>query len=471
MKNIESDIIDYLQNKANEVTIRELTEQFHMNRNTIAKYLQALIRRGDIEVTQFGMMKFYRMSSRIPAKGMFHLVMDPACIIDTERNIVSYNKYFTELFPLKACNRKLSSPYTMPEEFYQDDLVDAIIQGIHGEMSEKAREIKISGRLYALHVKIMPLILEDNTFGCGVIFRDESRVQKLSSFLEESEERYRAIVDDQLDLVCRRAPDLTLTYVNKAYCEAARRTADDLLEKKLFPFVLTNLSNETESIYRQITIDNPIIEFTTKDISSNGQTRWLQWNLRGFFSSYGEISEYHAIGRDITPLKRCEEQIRIYQQSIEYLVQERTRELQESNKRLLEELMIWEKKEGSLLERELWFKSIFNNITEPCLLFEQSEHGEPSRIIEANKSACHVLQYYHDELLSMVSTDITTEEHWHEYLECYAKQFAEDQVIRYPGVGKRKDGKNLHLEISAQRFRVGKKPLVLMICRCPEEPV
>ena len=78
MKNIESDIIDYLQNKANEVTIRELTEQFHSNRNTIAKYLQALIRRGDIEVTQFGMMKIYRMSSRIPAKGMFHLVMDPA---------------------------------------------------------------------------------------------------------------------------------------------------------------------------------------------------------------------------------------------------------------------------------------------------------------------------------------------------------------------------------------------------------
>ncbi len=471
MKNIESDIINYLQNKGNEVTIRELTEQFHMNRNTIAKYLQALIRRGDIEVMQFGMMKFYRMSSRIPAKGMFHLVMDPACIIDAERNIVSYNTYFTELFSIKSYNRNLSFPYSLPEEFYQDDLVDAIIQGIHGEMSEKAREMKISGRLFALHVKILPLILEDNTFGCGVIFRDESRVQKLSSFLEESEERYRAIVDDQLDLVCRRAPDLTLTYVNKAYCEAARRTADDLLEKKLFPFVLTNLSNETESIYRQITIDNPIIEFTTKDISSNGQTRWLQWNLRGFFSSYGEISEYHAIGRDITPLKRCEEQIRIYQQSIEYLVQERTRELQESNKRLLEELMIWEKKEGSLLERELWFKSIFNNITEPCLLFEQSEHGEPSRIIEANKSACHVLQYYHDELLSMVSTDITTEEHWHEYLECYAKQFAEDQVIRYPGVGKRKDGKNLHLEISAQRFRVGKKPLVLMICRCPEEPV
>jgi len=92
MKNIESDIINYLQNKDDEVTIRELTEQFHSNRNTIAKYLQALIRRGDIEVTQFGMMKIYRMSSRIPAKGMFHLVMDPACIIDTERNIVSYNK-------------------------------------------------------------------------------------------------------------------------------------------------------------------------------------------------------------------------------------------------------------------------------------------------------------------------------------------------------------------------------------------
>jgi len=469
MKNFESSILAYFKEKAREVTIRELVDQFDLNRNTIAKYLEALVRRGDIEVRNVGMSKLYQISSRISARGILRLIMDPACIIDSERTMISYNNAFSEFFSLQQNSKKSQTLQKIPEEFNQEDLCDAIIEGIQGKKTEEIQKMKVSGRTYVLHIKILPLILEDNTFGCVVICRDESHVQKLSIFLEESEGRYRAIVDDQLDLVCRRAPDLTLSYVNKAYCDAARRSIDDLLDNRLFPFVLTNLSNETKSVYRQITEDNPNIEFETKDVSSNGQVRWLQWKLRGFFSSQGEILEYHAIGRDITSLKRCEEQIRIFQQSLEYLVQERTHELQESNQKLVEQLMIQEKKEISLKERELLLKSIFNNITDPCLLFEQNDNGEPSRIIEANNSACHVLQYSHEELLSMVSTDITTENYWNEYLNSYANLLAENKHIRYSGVGKRKDGKIFHIEISAQRFKIRKKSVVLMIGKCPKE--
>ena len=33
-----------------------------------------------------------------------------------------------------------------------------------------------------------------------------------------SEERYRTIVEEQTELICRYRPDTTLTFVNEAYC-------------------------------------------------------------------------------------------------------------------------------------------------------------------------------------------------------------------------------------------------------------
>jgi PAS domain-containing protein len=35
--------------------------------------------------------------------------------------------------------------------------------------------------------------------------------------LKESEERYRTVVEEQTELVCRFLPDTTLTFVNEAY--------------------------------------------------------------------------------------------------------------------------------------------------------------------------------------------------------------------------------------------------------------
>ena len=46
--------------------------------------------------------------------------------------------------------------------------------------------------------------------------------------LRASEERFRAIVDQQTDLICRFRPDTTLTFVNDAYARHFGIAADEL---------------------------------------------------------------------------------------------------------------------------------------------------------------------------------------------------------------------------------------------------
>ncbi len=50
--------------------------------------------------------------------------------------------------------------------------------------------------------------------------------------LLKSEERYRAIVEDQTELICRFLPDGTLTFANSAYCRYFSKNIEDLIGHK-----------------------------------------------------------------------------------------------------------------------------------------------------------------------------------------------------------------------------------------------
>ena len=47
--------------------------------------------------------------------------------------------------------------------------------------------------------------------------------RKAERAMSESEKRFRAVVEDQTDLICRFKPDGMLTFVNGAYCQLPRQ--------------------------------------------------------------------------------------------------------------------------------------------------------------------------------------------------------------------------------------------------------
>jgi len=58
--------------------------------------------------------------------------------------------------------------------------------------------------------------------------RNEEALLASDALLRESEARYRAIVDDQTELVCRYSPDGALTFANRAFSEFFGCRADGL---------------------------------------------------------------------------------------------------------------------------------------------------------------------------------------------------------------------------------------------------
>ncbi|HSD75345.1 MAG TPA: ATP-binding protein, partial [Steroidobacteraceae bacterium] len=128
-----------------------------------------------------------------------------------------------------------------------------------------------------------------------------------SAALKESEARYRSIVEDQTELICRFLPDGTYTFVNGAYCRYFQRTPEELLGRTFWSFIPPEWHASAREHLDRITPAQPVATIEHEVLAPGGEVRWQQWRDRGFFDAHGRLVDYQAVGRDITDRKRAED--------------------------------------------------------------------------------------------------------------------------------------------------------------------
>jgi PAS domain S-box-containing protein len=127
--------------------------------------------------------------------------------------------------------------------------------------------------------------------------------------LAQNEARYRAVVEDQTELICRFRPDGTYTFVNGAYCRYFQRSAEELIGHTFWDFIPPEGRHGARELLDSITPDHPVASREHEVLAPGGELRWQQWLDRGFFDDRGRVVEYQAVGRDITERKRAEEEV------------------------------------------------------------------------------------------------------------------------------------------------------------------
>jgi PAS domain S-box-containing protein len=133
----------------------------------------------------------------------------------------------------------------------------------------------------------------------------KARVEKSLREKEESERRYRAIVEDQTELVCRFSPEGSLTFVNSSFSFYFSRSKEELLGGP-FPVAGGSLFPEIRQKLGGLSPFSPLTTFEHRMESPGGDERWQHWTCRAIFDQKNRLAEYQAVGRDITERKEAE---------------------------------------------------------------------------------------------------------------------------------------------------------------------
>lgn len=193
---------------------------------------------------------------------------------------------------------------------------------LHGLARERRRAVLQSGK--ASPPLVSPLIrLDGQSFFAETIsapfnyrgqpailnlIRDITERKRAEEALRKSEELFRAVVEDQSEMIVRWKSDGTRTFVNGAYSRIFGGTPEQLLGTSFFPLISETDREAALERFRAISPTQPVSTAVHRSVSPTGGILWQEWTDRGIFDEQGKLVELQSVGRDITERKQAEEE-------------------------------------------------------------------------------------------------------------------------------------------------------------------
>ncbi|MEA3225825.1 MAG: PAS domain S-box protein, partial [Planctomycetota bacterium] len=130
--------------------------------------------------------------------------------------------------------------------------------------------------------------------------------KKAEEALEQSEKRYRGVVEDTPGLICRFLPGGEITYVNEAYCKYFAKTIEELVGSNFLSLIPEADRQGVMANISVLTVDSPMQSHEHPVIAPGGEIRRQRWTNRALFDDRGKVVDYQSVGEDITERKHAE---------------------------------------------------------------------------------------------------------------------------------------------------------------------
>ncbi len=170
-------------------------------------------------------------------------------------------------------------------------LLDRTILARISDLTNKLEKEKQSGRL--------PVRLEfrgDDEL--GTLARS---IEDLASRLEHSQDQYRAIVEDQTELICRFDEGFALTFANDVFCRYLLKGRENITDIALLDVLPDDAGGEVRRAFSSLTKERPITTQTLEFSFSDGWSpMWLRCTLRRSFDEHGRARGGQWVASDVT---------------------------------------------------------------------------------------------------------------------------------------------------------------------------
>ncbi|MDF1550774.1 MAG: PAS domain S-box protein, partial [Bacteroidales bacterium] len=191
------------------------------------------------------------------------------------------------------------------------------------------------------------------------IIRNISERQKMISDLlkakekaEESENKYRNLVETAQELIWKCDNKGKFTYLNQAWEQTHGYKIEEMLGKGFDEFQLEEVFQRDSTEFSKTLIKGAIKNYETTHISKEGRELTLLFNAIPVFDIEGNIIGSQGTATDISDRKNYEKELEDHRNNLEKLVQERTDELKAASEELRSNLIELIEIRESLLKSE-----------------------------------------------------------------------------------------------------------------------
>lgn len=307
-----SRIIRTLHDHPRGLGITEISRKTRIHRSVVSKHLEILLVSGQVVMMRAGMAKIYSLARRMPVRTLLNQSSEMIVILDEDLKILQVNdtllRFFNErngFFEGKSIDE------TQIRRIVTRGEIAAILADERSGGCSTERTSAINTETYHFTTKVFPVSLENGRPGVTIFIDDITTRKNYEARLVRSEALYRAIVEDQNDIICRRLPDGTITFVNGEFARFFGKIPGEVLGSKFYPTIPesdpgTILGNylQDELPYRSEIFEHPVLLDT-------GEIKWIQWKNRTIRDTSGGVTEIQSVGRDITDLRERERELLI----------------------------------------------------------------------------------------------------------------------------------------------------------------
>jgi len=295
--------------------------------------------------------------------------------------------------------------------------------------------LRKDGSTFPVMIYSSPIIHKNRPAGLRGIVIDITERKKAEQALRESEEKYRNLFDSARDVIFTGDLKGNITQVNKAAEEYGFKKGEivgknhlEFVPKKHWPRILKAVEK---------TVRGEPDEGEVEVITPKGK---IVMEFRGNPIGRGKkVAGFQVILRDITERKKMEEELKHYSERLEELVQKRTEELLESEKRY--SVLVEEASDGVVIIQD-------------------------EKVVLINKKAAEIVGYTRDELIGHSFCEFLSEKTRSELKKLYMERIRGEKVptIREIEI-LTKTGRSITIETSARLINYHGRPASLAIMR------
>jgi len=202
-KEIALQIKDLLKENPQGLSITDIVKVVDINRNTAGRYLENLLVSGQVEMRRLGMAKIYMLSQRVPLSAVLSISSELVMQLDSSLRIIFANEPFLKLVEIDSKNLLGKNIEYTPVALVFDDLFPEFLENIREGFTGKefAGDIVLTTKDLIFFCRIAPTVFDDGRKGVTVLLEDITGEKRAELTLQESEDRYRKLVEISPDAV------------------------------------------------------------------------------------------------------------------------------------------------------------------------------------------------------------------------------------------------------------------------------